>query len=86
MQLSILTPTGMAFQGTVEQLTAPGTTGSFGVLIDHSPLGTSLKAGELAFKSQGKWHRMNIQGGFVDVNSNVVTVLTAKAELVAEPE
>lgn len=43
--LSILTPAGKAFDGSVDAITAPGLLGSFGVLNHHAPMIVGVKPG-----------------------------------------
>ena len=38
-ELTIVTPEGMAFQGTAERVVLPGSEGDFGVLASHERLG-----------------------------------------------
>ena len=43
--VSIVTPTGAAFEGDAELLIVPGAAGEIGVLARHAPLVAMLKAG-----------------------------------------
>lgn len=76
MNLEILTPTGKTFSGDVLGVQLPGITGSFEVLDNHAPMVSALKAGRLKVlveKNRDEFYQ--IQGGFVEVLNNKVTVL-----------
>lgn len=55
----------------------PGLTGSFEVLEKHAPLISALKTGvvKVLRDKQNELVRFSIQGGFVEVLNNRVTVL-----------
>jgi F-type H+-transporting ATPase subunit epsilon len=55
----------------------PGLTGSFEVLEKHAPLISALKAGTVKVlrDKQQDLARFSIQGGFVEVLNNQITVL-----------
>ena len=48
--LEIVTPTQLVLSKQVEEMTAPGSEGEFGVLTGHAPLLTILKPGKLNYK------------------------------------
>ncbi len=76
MNLEILTPLGKAYSGEVVGIQLPGTTGSFEVLDHHAPLVSALKAGRLKIiVEKNRNESYDIQGGFVEVLNNNVTVL-----------
>lgn len=74
MKLEIITPENKVFSGEVSSVTLPGKLGSFTLWQDHAPLISELKSGKLAYTSQGTETTMEIQGGFAEVNKNVVIV------------
>jgi F-type H+-transporting ATPase subunit epsilon len=59
----------------------PGISGSFEVLDKHAPLVSALKAGRLKVLRDKQAHTTSfaIQGGFVEVLNNKVTVLVEGA-------
>jgi len=88
MNLEILTPEKKLYSGEVYGVQMPGISGSFEVLEKHAPLISALKPGRLkilkdksALSSGGQNHLVNfdIQGGFVEVLNNKVTVLVEGA-------
>jgi F-type H+-transporting ATPase subunit epsilon len=77
MNLEILTPEKKLFSGEVYGVQMPGISGSFEVLEKHAPLVSALKAGKLKVlkDKQNHFSYFEIQGGFVEVLNNRVTVL-----------
>jgi F-type H+-transporting ATPase subunit epsilon len=81
MNLEILTPEKKLYTGEVYGVQMPGISGSFEVLEKHAPLVSALKAGRLKVLKDKQNHTLNfdIQGGFVEVLNNKVTVLVEGA-------
>ena len=77
MTLEILTPERKLFSGDVYGVQMPGISGSFEVLDKHAPLVSALKAGRVKVLRDKQNHTaaFDIQGGFVEVLNNKVTVL-----------
>jgi F-type H+-transporting ATPase subunit epsilon len=78
--LKILTPDRILLESEVEDMTAPGTVGEFGVLPDHINFVTSLTVGEVSYRQGERRRYLAIGGGFAEVLNNVVTLLVASAE------
>ena len=81
MTLEILTPERKLFSGEVYGVQMPGISGSFEVLDKHAPLVSALKAGRVKVLRDKQNHTSSydIQGGFVEVLNNKVTVLVEGA-------
>lgn len=82
MNLEILTPERKLYSGEVYGVQLPGVDGLFEVLERHAPLVSALKAGQLKVlksKVANDTSLFNIQGGFVEVLHNNVTVLVEGA-------
>ena len=58
--------------------------GEIGVLKGHSPMIGRLGFGELRIKTGSETERFYVDGGFVQVADNVVSVLTGRSIPVAE--
>ena len=84
MNLEILTPEKKLYSGEVYGVQMPGISGSFEVLEKHAPLVSALKAGRVKVLKDKQNHLVNfdIQGGFVEVLNNKVTVLVEDSVLV----
>lgn len=85
MKLNILTPDGSIYSGEAYGVQMPGVTGSFEVLDKHAPLIAALAEGKLKVLQNslgGPASFYDIQGGFVEVLNNKVTVLVEGAKKV----
>jgi F-type H+-transporting ATPase subunit epsilon len=81
-QFKLVTPTGVLFDGAVEQVTAVGALGEFGVLPLHTNFITSLIPGILTVKIGGtEYTEYLVAGGLAEVKDGVMTVLAAEADL-----
>jgi len=82
MNLEILTPEKKLYSGEVYGVQMPGISGSFEVLDRHAPLVSALKPGRLKVlkDKQNSLVNFDIQGGFVEVLNNKVTVLVEGAK------
>jgi F-type H+-transporting ATPase subunit epsilon len=80
LTLEVVTPEKMAFTGTVEEVTIPGTEGEFGVLRGHEAFLTSVDIGELNFTKDGKKTYYAVNTGYAEVTSSKVTILIETAE------
>jgi F-type H+-transporting ATPase subunit epsilon len=76
--LEIVTPDKLYLSEQVDEMTAPGSEGEFGVLAGHAPFLTSLKEGELSYKKGNNVFNITIGHGYAEVTSDRVTVLTER--------
>lgn len=75
MTLEIISPSEILFKGEADMVTLPGELGSFTVLKNHASLISVLKAGQIVYRAPGDEEQaVDIKGGLVDVDSNVVSV------------
>ncbi|NOY83637.1 MAG: F0F1 ATP synthase subunit epsilon [Nitrospirae bacterium] len=82
--LTVVTPQQIFFDGQVRALLAPGGAGSFGLLVNHAPMISTLLPGRLVLTSaEGEKQFLTIGPGFLDVLNNEVTLVT---ESVTEEE
>jgi F-type H+-transporting ATPase subunit epsilon len=81
MNLEILTPEKKLYSGEVYGVQMPGISGSFEVLEKHAPIVSALKAGRVKVLKDKSNHVafFDIQGGFVEVIDNRVTLLAEGA-------
>jgi len=80
LKLELVTPYRHVLSQEVDEVTAPGTLGEFGVLPGHTPLLTTLKIGELTYKQGQEVFHVAVNWGYVEVEDDVVTVLVTTAE------
>ncbi len=74
LQLNIISPERVVYKGQVENVTVPGTLGSFEILTDHAPIISSLEAGQVEYTTKEGRQRLGIKSGFVEVKKNEVNV------------
>ncbi|MDP4130549.1 MAG: ATP synthase F1 subunit epsilon [Bacteroidota bacterium] len=83
MNLEILTPERKLFSDAVYGVQLPGVSGSFEVLDKHAPLVSALKNGRIkVLNDRSHATYFDVQGGFVEVLQNHVTVLVEGAKQV----
>lgn len=80
LQLEIVTSEHTVFSGEADMVTVPGGGGVMGVLPNHAPVLSTLRAGELRIKIGNDVHEFAIGGGFVDIHDNKVIILADSAE------
>ena len=80
LKLELVTPYRLVLSQQVDEVTAPGTLGEFGVLPGHTPLLTTLKVGELTYRQGHDLFHVAVNWGYVEVENDVVTVLVTTAE------
>ncbi len=80
LTLEMVTPYKMVLSEEVDEVTAPGTVGEFGVLPGHTPMLTTLKIGELSYRKGGESFHVAVNWGYVEVEEDKVTVLVETAE------
>ncbi|WP_111498379.1 MULTISPECIES: F0F1 ATP synthase subunit epsilon [Marinobacter] len=69
------------FSGLVEMLIAAGSEGDLGIAPGHTPLLTALKPGPVrVIKQGGEEEILYVSGGYLEVQSNLVTLLADTAE------
>lgn len=85
LHVDIVSPAGSIFSGNAHGVRAPGTAGSFEVLLNHAPLVATIDVGSLVVTSDTD-ERIEVatSGGFLEVSENRVTVLAETAELASD--
>jgi F-type H+-transporting ATPase subunit epsilon len=80
MRLEIVTPYARILDTEVDEVTASGALGEFGVLPDHAPFLTSLRIGEFCYRNDGVAACMALNWGYFEVRDNRIIVLVETAE------
>jgi F-type H+-transporting ATPase subunit epsilon len=83
LQVVIVTPESTALDKQVDSVVLPLFDGEKGILANHAPMIGRLGKGKLRIKDGGSEESYQIDGGFVQVESNTVSILTGKSELTA---
>lgn len=90
MQLEIITPDNLIYQGYISLIRVPGTEGSFEVLMNHAPIISTLEEGLVkVVDDQNNIRYFDLTGGIIEVLDNIVVVLadekTAVSKMVLPP-
>jgi len=84
IRLRVVTPSRLVLDEEVDEVTAPGELGEFGVLPNHIAFLSTLVPGELSYKQGAHKVTLAVSGGYAEVLDNVMTVLAPAAEFPAE--
>jgi F-type H+-transporting ATPase subunit epsilon len=80
----LIAPAGIVYEGPVEQVTAVGSLGEFGVLAGHINFITAIVPGVLTLRQgNGSTTEYLLSGGLVEVKNGEMTVLALDAIPVA---
>ncbi len=80
-ELTIVTPEGQSYQGSVERVVLPGREGEFGVLTNHERFLAPLRVGAVEIiTAEGPLYAA-VADGFAEVDGESVTVLVDSCEL-----
>ena len=78
IQVVIVTPETTTLDQSCEFVAVPLIDGEIGILQDHAPMIGRLGPGELRVRGGGKVQSFYVDGGFVQVDNNIISVLTNK--------
>lgn len=78
--LEVVTPRQVVVSSQVEEMTAPGACGEFGVLPGHTFYISLLSVGELSYSIDGKRQSLVVGEGFAEINFDRATVIVDSAE------
>ena len=79
LRVVVISPERTVFEGDAESVVAPAWDGELGILRGHAPLMALLGSGDLRVTSGGRTERFHVEGGFLQVVNDVVTVLSERA-------
>ncbi len=79
LQVSIISPAGIGYEGEAEAIVAPAYDGQLGILYGHAPMMVLLGEGELRLRDGAVLRRFHVARGFLQVVENEVTVLAEEA-------
>jgi F-type H+-transporting ATPase subunit epsilon len=84
VDLTIVTPSGLAYRGDVDSVVLPGSEGDFGVLPGHERFLTALRTGEVQIRTGNQTLYAASSAGFADVSADQVTVMVDSCELASD--
>jgi len=79
LNVSVISPEALVFEGTADSVVAPAFDGDVGILTGHAPMMTLLGKGTLRIGAGAGAAMFAIEGGFLQVAANAVRVVTEKA-------
>lgn len=71
----IISPEKVVYKEEVEEVIIPTTSGQVTILPNHATLISQVTFGEVVVKKNRKEYYIAVSGGFLDVNSNNVSIL-----------
>lgn len=81
----VLTPDGSLFEGEIISIRVPGVQGSFTMLHNHAPIVSTLGVGAVVITQPDNSETVYaVNGGFVEMSDNNMTLLAEKAEEASE--
>lgn len=81
LNIEIITPSKISFQGKVKSISIPGTLGNFQVLYNHAPLLSSFEIGRIKIVDENDTEtEYSTGGGTVEVLTNKILVLADSFE------
>lgn len=84
LTFSLVSPERELFSGDVDQVDIPGSEGDMGIFPDHSPVMAAIRTGAVTVYDNGTQTVYFVQGGFVDVTPEGLTVLAERAMLMSD--
>ncbi len=84
LQCTVVTPEQTVYDASAEFIALNLEDGEIGIAAGHTPLIGRLGVGEMRIRQGDKTDRYYVEGGFVEVRDDVVTVLTQKAIVATE--
>ena len=80
--VEVITPEKVAYRDEVDEIIAPASDGSVGILPHHAPLLTTLGVGELQLRKGGDTAVLAVAGGFMEVRpGSQVAIFAETAEM-----
>ncbi|HVZ58334.1 MAG TPA: ATP synthase F1 subunit epsilon [Patescibacteria group bacterium] len=75
MLLKLITPERTIFEGEIEELIVPTTTGELSILPHHMNLVTQVSDGEITIKAAGKTQHIAVTQGFLEIQHDTASLL-----------
>lgn len=74
--VDIVAPDAVLWAGEAERVSAPTVEGEIGLLANHEPVLSVLRAGSVrVHATDGKDHSFDVAGGFISFDHNTITVV-----------
>lgn len=79
LHVELVAADGKVWEGEATQVIARGVEGDLGILPSHAPLVTVLQGGQVRIDGDGGRYEFHVDGGFLTVDSNNVTIVSETA-------
>lgn len=83
LHVELVAANGKLWEGEARLVSARGTEGEFGVMPGHVPMLTALREGEVHIEGTDGDKRVKVEGGFMSVDHDKVTIVTDSAQVEA---
>ena len=83
LTVDIVGPDRVLWSGTADRVIAPSVEGEIGLLAGHEPVLSVLRPGTVRVHGSEGEHSVEIEGGFVSFDHNVITIVAEVVEDVA---
>ncbi len=81
LEVDVVDSDGTIWSGDARRVSAPASDGEIGVLVGHTPVLSVLRHGEVrVLDNAGTTHRWAVEGGFLSVDADQVTIVVDSAE------
>ena len=80
LQVELVAADRKVWEGEAEQVSARSIEGDLGVLPGHQPLLCVLAEGEVRVHSGGSWRAVQVDGGFMSVDHDRVTIVAESVD------
>ncbi|OIK12581.1 F0F1 ATP synthase subunit epsilon [Bacillus sp. MUM 13] len=80
IKVSVVTPDGPVYDAEVEMVSTKAKSGELGIMAGHIPMVAPLQIGSVRLKNEGHTDLIAVNGGFLEVRPDVVTILAQTAE------
>jgi F-type H+-transporting ATPase subunit beta len=81
LEVDLVDTDGTIWSGSARQVSAPASDGEIGILAGHTPVLSVLRRGEVrVIEDGGAVHRWTVEGGFLSVDEDQVTVVVDAVE------
>jgi F-type H+-transporting ATPase subunit epsilon len=80
IDVRVVSAEGSIYEGVATMVVAPGEMGELGILPRHAPLLTGLRPGELRIINGENTEYLFVNGGMLEIQPDVVTILADSAE------
>ncbi|MGD6842251.1 F0F1 ATP synthase subunit epsilon [Bacillus infantis] len=80
IKVSVVTPDGPVYESDVDMVSTKAQSGELGILPGHIPMVAPLQIGAVRLKNGGNTELLAVNGGFIEVRPDQVTILAQSAE------